>query len=141
MDVRTKKQWKLMLRASALAGGIALLAVLVLLVGGRPLVQLLFGKEFLGAYDALLILMIVPFISVFSFPLPPMLYALDRPDAPVTARLIGSAVFFLSIAPLSWTLKVPGAAIAFVLGNVATAGVMIFQLQSEYRRVRAPKPT
>jgi O-antigen/teichoic acid export membrane protein len=68
-----------------------------------------------------------------------MLYALDRPDAPVTARLIGSAVFFLSIAPLCWQWGVVGAAIALVAGNIATVAVMIVQLQREYRRVRRPK--
>lgn len=140
MDLTTKKPWKLMLRGTAFASGMAIVAILVLLLAGKPIVSFLFGKEFLGAYDALLILMVVPFIGVFSFPLPPMLYALDRPDAPVTARVIGSAVFFLSIAPLSWQLGVNGAAIAFVLGNVSTAGVMVVQLLREYRRVRRPKP-
>jgi O-antigen/teichoic acid export membrane protein len=140
MDLTTKKPWKLMLRGTALASALALLAILILLVGGQPLISMLFGKEFLGAYDALVILMLVPFISVFSFPLPPMLYALDRPDAPVKARVIGSVVFFLAIAPLSWRWGVDGAAIAFVLGSIASAAVMMVQLQREYRRVRPPKP-
>jgi hypothetical protein len=83
--------------------------------------------------------LIEPFISVFSFPLPPMLLALDRPDAPVAARLIGSVVFFLSIAPLCWQLGIIGAAISIVLGNVATVAVMVVQLQREYRRVRPPR--
>jgi O-antigen/teichoic acid export membrane protein len=139
MDLETKKPWKLMLRGSALASGLAFLVIIILLIGGKTLIGWVFGKEFVGAYDALLILMAVPFISVFSFPLPPMLYALDRPDGPVVARLIGSAIFFLSIAPLSWELGVVGAAIAFVLGNLATTSVMIFQLLREYRRVRPPK--
>lgn len=140
MDLSSKKPWKLMLRGTVLASAVALLAILILLVGGKPLVSLLFGRAFLGAYDALVILMVVPFISVFSFPLPPMLYALNRPDGPVTARLIGSAMFFLSIAPLCWGWGVVGAAIALVLGNVATVAVMMVQLQREYRRVRPPKP-
>jgi O-antigen/teichoic acid export membrane protein len=139
MDIKTKKPWNLMLRGTAIASAVAALAILILLVGGKALVSFLFGKEFLGAYDALVILMIVPFISVFSFPLPPMLYALDRPDGPVSARLIGSAVFFLSIAPLCWQLGVIGAAIAIVLGNVVMVGVMMTQLQREYRRVRPAK--
>ena len=140
MDLSTKKPWKLMLRGTAIASGLAVIAILILLVGGKQLVSVLFGKEFLGAYDALLILMVVPFISVFSFPLPPMLLALDRPDGPVSARLVGSAVFFLSIAPLCWEMGVVGAAISLVLGNLATVAVMMFQLWREYRRVRPAKP-
>jgi Na+-driven multidrug efflux pump len=33
-----------------------------------------------------------------------------------------------------------GSAIAFVLGNIATTAVMVFQLMREYRRVRRPNP-
>jgi O-antigen/teichoic acid export membrane protein len=139
MDLSTKKPWNLMLRGTALASAMALIAILVLLVAGEPLISVLFGDEFLDAYEALVILMLVPFLSVFSFPLPPMLYALDRPDAPVTARLIGTVAFFLIIAPLSWKLGVSGAAIAFVIGTAATVGIMMWQLRSEYRRVRPTK--
>jgi O-antigen/teichoic acid export membrane protein len=139
MDLTTKKPWKLMLRGTALASALALLAILILLMGGQPLISLLFGKEFLGAYDALVILMLVPFISVFSFPLPPMLYALDRPDAPVTARMVGTIAFFLLIAPLSWRFGVSGAAVAFVIGNAAATGLMIWQLWQEHRRIRPRK--
>jgi len=136
MDLTTKKPWKLMVRGTALAGGIALVAILVLLVGGKPIVSILFGKDFLGAYDALVILMIVPFLRVFSFPLPPMLYALDRPDGPLKARLAGTIIFFVTIAPLAWSLGVDGAAIAFVVGNIATVAGMMWQLRGEHRRVR-----
>jgi O-antigen/teichoic acid export membrane protein len=136
MDLTTKKPWKLMVRGTALAGGIALVAILILLVGGKPIVSILFGKDFLGAYDALVILMIVPFLRVFSFPLPPMLYALDRPDGPLKARLVGTIIFFVTIAPLAWSLGVDGAAIAFVVGNIATVAGMMWQLRGEHRRVR-----
>jgi O-antigen/teichoic acid export membrane protein len=136
MDLTTKKPWKLMLRGTALASAVATLAIVILLVGGQPLISLLFGKAFLGAYEALVILMLVPFLGVFSFPLPPMLYALDRPEAPVTARLTGTIAFFLLIAPLSWSLGVSGAAIAFVIGNAATVLVMMWQLRAEYARTR-----
>ena len=136
---RSRKPWKLMLRGTALASAVAGLAILILLLGGKPIVSLLFGKQFLGAYDALVILMLVPFLSVFSFPLPPMLYALDRPDAPLTARLIGTGAFFLLIAPLAWRFGVVGAAIAFVIGNAATVLVMMWQLRQEHRRVRPRK--
>jgi O-antigen/teichoic acid export membrane protein len=139
MDLSKKKPWKLMLRGTALAAGVALIAILILLLGGKPLVAVLFGKQFIGAYEALVILMVVPFLSVFSFPLAPMLYALDRPDGPVKARFIGTAVFFLLIAPLCWRFGVIGAAIALVLGNVTTVGAMMWQLRGEYRRVRPPK--
>jgi len=141
MDVRTKKPWKLMVRSAALAGGVALLAVLILFAGGEALVKFLFGDEFLGAYPVLMVLLAVPLMGVLSFPLPPMLYALDRADGPLKARLIGTAVFFSVVAPMSWSAGVIGAAIAFVIGFAATVIALIVQLLGEYRRVRPRRST
>jgi O-antigen/teichoic acid export membrane protein len=137
MDLTSKKPWKLMLRGSALVSGIALTAILLLLVGGRPIMALLFGKAFLGAYEPLMILMAIPFLGIFSFPLAPMLYALGRSDGPLKAKLLGSAVFFIGIAPLSLTWGITGAAIALVLANIVNTGAMMVQLRGEHRRVRA----
>lgn len=136
MDLTSRKPWKLMLRGAALASAVALLAILILLLAGKPLISFVFGKEFVGAYDALVILMLVPFLSVFSFPMPPMLYALDRPDAPVTARFIGTIAFFLLIAPLCWSFGLSGAAVALVIGNAATVAVMMWQLKKQYSLTR-----
>jgi O-antigen/teichoic acid export membrane protein len=118
---------------------VAALAILVLILGGKPLMVLLFGKAFAGAYKPLVVLMAIPFIAVFSFPLSPMLYALGRSDGPLKAKLFGSAVFFVSIAPLSLAWDVMGASIALVLANLVNAGTMMVQLRTEHRRVR-PKP-
>jgi O-antigen/teichoic acid export membrane protein len=136
MDLSSAKPWKLMLRGTAMVSIVALVAILILVLGGKPLMALIFGKEFLGAYQPLVILMAIPFIGVFSFPLSPMLYALGRSDGPLKAKLLGSGVFFLSIAPLSWTWGITGAAIALVLANAANAGAMMIQLRGEHRRVR-----
>jgi O-antigen/teichoic acid export membrane protein len=67
----------------------------------------------------------------------PMLYALGRSDGPLKAKLLGSVVFFATIAPLSLELGVVGAAIAFVIGSAANVAAMMVQLRREYRRVRA----
>jgi O-antigen/teichoic acid export membrane protein len=65
-----------------------------------------------------------------------MLYALGRSDAPLKAKLLGSAVFFVTIAPLAWKWDVAGAAVALVLANIANTGAMMLQLRGEHRRVR-----
>jgi O-antigen/teichoic acid export membrane protein len=137
MDVRTKQPWKLMLRSAVMAGMIALTAVLLLLIGGKPLVHLLFGKQFLGAYPILMVLIIAPVIGIFSFPLPSMLYALDRPDAPLKARLVGTIVYFALIAPLCARFGVMGAASAFVSAYATMFVVLALQVRAEYKRVRA----
>lgn len=139
MDLATRGPWKLMFRVTALATGVALVAILVILLGGKPIMSVVFGKDFLGAYHALIVLMAVPFLAVFSFSLPSMLYALDRPDGPFAARVAGTLAYFAIIAPLSWRFGVEGAAIAFVIGNAATVGVMLWLVRQEHRRVRPRK--
>jgi O-antigen/teichoic acid export membrane protein len=137
MDLKSKKPWKLMLRGTVLATAVGVVGLLVLLVAGRPLIDALFGSEFLPAYPVLLVLMAVPLLAMISFPLVPMLYALDRPDAPLNARLIGTILYFATVAPLAWRFEVIGAAAAFVLGNAAMVAALAMQLTLEYRRVRA----
>ncbi len=136
MDLKTKKPWKLMFRSAALATAIAALGVLILVIGGKPLIGLLFGKDFLGAYAPLMVLMLVPVLGVLSFPLAPMLYALGKAGAPLRAKIAASLVFFISLAPLCWAFGVMGAAIAFVLANAVNVGIMIFQVSGHYRRLR-----
>ncbi|HEX6604144.1 MAG TPA: polysaccharide biosynthesis C-terminal domain-containing protein, partial [Sphingomicrobium sp.] len=137
MDLKSKKPWKLMLRGAALATAIAAVGVLVLVIGGEPLIRLLFGKDFLGAYEPLMVLMLVPVLGVLSFPLAPMLYALGKAGGPLRAKLIASAIFFVSLAPLSMAWGVVGAAVAFVLASTVNVAVMMIQLAGQYRRLRS----
>ena len=137
MDLKTKKPWKLMFRSAALATAIATLGVLILVIGGKPLIGLLFGKDFLGAYSPLMVLMVVPVLGVLSFPLAPMLYALGKAGAPLRAKIAASLVFFISLAPLALAFGVMGAAIAFVLATAVNVAVMIAQVGVQYRRLRA----
>ena len=137
MDLTTKKPWKLMARGTALAMAVGVIALLVLLLGGRPLIDALFGHAFLPAYPVLLVLMIAPLLGMLSFPLGPMLYTLDRPDAPLKARLFGTILYFVIVAPLSWRFGVTGAAAAFVIGFAAMVVTLVVQLAREYRRVRS----
>ena len=109
MDLTSKKPWKLMLRGTALVSAVAVLAILLLLLGGKPLMALLFGKAFLGAYAPLVILMVIPFLGIFSFPLAPMLYALGRSDGPLKAKMLGSACSSSPSRPCpgAWTSSAP----------------------------------
>ena len=137
MDPATKHPWRLMVRSAALAGGFALVAVAILVLGGRPLIGALFGAEFLPVYPVLMILVSLPLLAILGFPLRPMLYALDRPGAPLKGRLIGTIVYFVIVAPLCTQFGVRGAAIAIVAGNLVMIAFMLFALRREYRRVRS----
>ena len=126
-----------MLRGTVLATTVGLLTALVLLLAGRFMVDAIFGSEFLPAYPVLLVLIIVPVLAMVSFPLAPMLYALDRADAPLKARFAAVALYFAIVAPLAWRFDVAGAASAFVIAYAAMVIMLAIQLTGEYRRVRA----
>ncbi len=135
MDLSSNKPWKLMMRGSALVSIVMLLAIVLMIIGGKPLMVLLFGKDFAGAYAPLVILTAIPFLGIFSFPLSPMLYALGRSDGPLRAKLLGSLAFFVTIAPLSLKFGIVGSAISLVLANVINTGAMMVQLRREHRRI------
>src|SRR5258708_32161955 len=135
MDLSSNKPWKLMMRGSALVSIVMLLAIVLMIIGGKPLMVLLFGKDFAGAYAPLVILTAIPFLGIFSFPLSPMLYALVRSDGPLRAKLLGSLAFFVTIAPLSLKFGIVGSAISLVLANVINTGAMMVQLRREHRRI------
>jgi O-antigen/teichoic acid export membrane protein len=136
MDLSTKGPWKLMLRGSAIAAGVGVAAMLIMIVAGQPLINLIFGDNFAGAYPPLMVLMVVAVLLVISFPFAPMLYALDRPDAPLFARVVGTILYLIIVAPFAWQFGLNGAAAAFVIGNAAMVAVLAIQLRNEYTRVR-----
>lgn len=137
MDVKTKRPWKLMLRGAALAAMFGLVAVLLVVLGGGPLIRLVFGAEFEPAYPVLIVLILAPLLAMISFPLPPMLYALHRDQAPLTARIVGTIVYLAIVAPMAWTFGLTGAAAAMVIGSAVMVAVLALALWGEYRRVRA----
>ena len=137
MDPRTKRPWKLMLRGAALAGIFAVAAILIVFFAGEQLIRLIFGKDFIGAYSALVVLIIAPLLAMVSFPMPPMLYALHRDQAPLISRIVGTVLYLLMVAPLTWRFGLAGAAAAFVIGTAAMVLVLAIQLLREYRVVRA----
>ena len=136
MDLTTKHPWKFMKRAMVASAMFAGLAILLMLIGGKPLLGAAFGKEFIAAYAPLLILLGVPLLTIVSFPLPSTLYALDRPDVPLKARIIATLGYFAAIGPLAHYSGLQGAAFAFLLANLLFVVVMAIYLRIEYRRVR-----
>lgn len=135
MDPASKKPWKLMVRGMLLSLLIGLAAILVILVIGRPLLGGLFGEEFLPAYPVLMVLLLGTLLGLVSFPLPSMLYTLDRPYDPLVARLLGTMAFLMAIGPLSRLWDVVGAATAFVISMVVMISVMSVQLLAHRRRM------
>jgi len=136
MDLRTKHPWRLMLRGTAMVTAFGIAAVLIVLLLGKWILAAMFGPDFVPAYPVLLVLIGIPLLWTVGFPLMPMLYALDRPDAPLKARAVGTVVYFAIVAPLCWRFDVAGAAAALLIGNLVIVALLMVQLRIQYRKVR-----
>ncbi|WP_260483969.1 lipopolysaccharide biosynthesis protein [Sphingomicrobium flavum] len=136
MDLKSARPWLLLMRGVLVALAVGVLAFGLLAMAGEPIIRLAFGEEFVGAFPPLLVMAGVPLLILISFPLPPTLYALDKPSAPLIARAVGVAVFLALVAPLSAAYDLVGAAAAYLLGNVIMVAIMIVQTWREYRRIK-----
>jgi O-antigen/teichoic acid export membrane protein len=139
LDFATKHPWRLMMRGASLSGAIGALAILVIVVGGEPLMRLVFGPSFVGAFPVLLVLLTATLMTMIAFPVVSMFYALDRPGLPLIARVAGVAAYLAVIVPLATALGAVGAALAFVIGNFVDLAIKIFSLRRQYVRVRVRK--
>ena len=136
MDPKTKRPWNLMLRGAAIAGMFALIAVLLVAVAGEQLIKLIFSEQFIGAYPALIVLIIAPLLAMIAFPMPAMLYAMHRDRDPLVARLVGTVLYLIIVWPMASRFGLAGAAGAFVLANAAMVLVLMVQLARQYRKIR-----
>lgn len=134
LDPATKRPWRLALRTGVLAGGIGLLAMLLIFAGGRPLIGAVFGARYLPAYELLTLMMLALAVQMASFPLQSLLYMVHRQRAALGAQAAATVLYLLILAGLSWRWGLSGAGTAYVLGNVLLALFMAAPVLGSYRR-------
>lgn len=135
VDCTTDRAWRLMLRSSAVAALMAGAMCAIILIVGRHAIPLIFGGQFRSAYPLAAIMLIGTLLAAISFPTVPMLFALDRTNSTVTAKMIGTAVFLFSLYPMCRWIGLAGAGTAFVLGEVASLLINLEALRQEYQRI------
>ena len=138
LDPATKTPWRLMLRAMAVATTVGLLMVLLAIALGQFILAKAFGPQFVEAYGVLIVLLGAPLLAMLSFPIPAMLYAVGRNNAPVYANLAGGVVYVATIFPLSARFGLIGAGVAFLIGRLVMVLVMGLALARAHRLVRLP---
>ena len=137
LDHRSRKPWKLMMRAMAFSALIGVTMCLAAIAAGEWLLRVAFGPEFVDAYGVLVVLLGVPLVAMISFPWPAMLHALNRASMQLAANAFGVLVYVASIFPLVDRFDLVGAGLAFLLGKIAQASFMAVVLASERRRLKA----
>ena len=139
LDPRERRPWLLGLRAGLLAGGLGLLIVLLVLVGGEPLIGLVFGAKYLQAYDLLKLMAVSLVVAMAFFPLESLLYMAHRQTASLAAQLVAVVGYLALLALLTRRFGLEGAGVAYLAGSVAVALCMLVPTLAAYRR-RATLP-
>lgn len=126
----------LALRTGAIAAAAGLGVTLVFVVAGKPLLQLIGGSGFDGAYTVLLLIALARTIHLFGFPLGSALVALGRPNVTLWINFAVTIVLLPVLYGLLTTVDVAGAG----LHAIAYASLTVGLLAAALFRASPPSP-
>lgn len=133
LDPASKQPWQLAIRTGLLAGGMGLVMLLVVMIGGEPLISLIFGKRYLDAFGLLQIMALSLVVTTASFPLESLLYMAGRQRAALVAEGLAALGYgVILIAFLHW-FGLIGAGIAYVGGMGMKALFTLIPTLTAYR--------
>ncbi|MGC4252735.1 MAG: lipopolysaccharide biosynthesis protein [Sphingobium sp.] len=116
LDPASRHPWQLAIRSGLMAGGIGLVVLLLVVLGGQPLIALVFGKRYLEAFDLLQIMTVSLLVSMASFPLESLLYMAGRQRAALVAEGLAALAYGFLLLALIHHFGLIGAGIAYVAG-------------------------
>jgi O-antigen/teichoic acid export membrane protein len=117
LDPRTKRPWLLGLRSALLAGGVGIIVALIVMITGKPLISLVFGHQYLMAYDLIVIMLCAIVVSMLGFPQESLLFMAGKQRAFLVAQTLASVCYIVLLVVLSRWMGVSGAAFAFLAGQ------------------------
>lgn len=136
LDPTSKAPWRLGLRTGIVAGLVGLLMLLIVMLGGQPLIAATFGRKYLESYDLLRLMVWSLAIAMASFPLEPLLYMVGRQRAALAAQLSATLLYLGALALLSSWAGLMGAGVAYLMGTVVMTIFMLVPVIASYRRRR-----
>jgi len=119
--------------AAAVSAGIT---VLLVLVGGH-LLALVFGPDYRGATDLLLLISLGTTIAVSVFAVDPALYAAGRASRPLFTAIASNLVFVALLVALLPTEKLLAPGIAFVASALVTLALSSWWMRSAIPRLKS----
>lgn len=86
LDPATRHPWQLAIRSALISGGIGFVILLAVILGGEPVIGLVFGKRYVEAYDLLQLMTASLIVTMASFPLESLLYMAGRQRSALVAE-------------------------------------------------------
>lgn len=132
-DPRSPDPWRLGLRAGAIAGAAGMASTILVLAVGPAIIHGAFGDAYAKASTPLSIMILTLAVSMASFPLQSLLYLADRQRDAVSSQAISTAIYLATLAPFSVAMGLPGAALAHLVGTLASVALMLRPVLHEWR--------
>ena len=133
LDPTSKQPWKLGLRVGALSACIGIAVILLVMVGGKPVIGLIFGRKYLDAFDLLRLMAWSLVVSTAAFPLESLLYMVDRQRTALAMQTLSAALYLCLLYALTRLWQLEGAGIAYLVGTVLTGLLMLIPTLISYR--------
>lgn len=134
LDPTSKQPWQLAVRTGLLGGGMGVIMLLVVMVGGKPLIGLVFGSRYLDAFGLLQIMAASLLVSTASFPLESLLYMSGRQRAALVADGLAALTYGIFLVGLIHLYGLTGAGFAYLGGQCMKALFAFIPTLSAYSR-------
>ncbi|MDF7673287.1 lipopolysaccharide biosynthesis protein [Acetobacteraceae bacterium ESL0709] len=136
LDPRTGKPWRLAAKMSLLGGALGLLVLLIVYIGGKPVISL-FGHKYGDAATIMLWMAPALLLNMAAFPLYALLYTAGKSKALIIIQFCASALYLPLLIYLGRHYGLNGVGLAFTLGsflgivlNFLLAAVTFFRRQA-----------
>ncbi|WP_404476395.1 lipopolysaccharide biosynthesis protein [Novosphingobium sp. BL-52-GroH] len=133
LDPASGHPWLLAIRSALISGAIGLLILLLVILGGEPVIGFVFGKRYLEAYDLLQLMTASLIVTMASFPLESLLYMAGRQRAAMVAEGIAALGYAVLLFVLIHLFGITGAGLAYVAGVCLKALFMLMPTLGAYR--------
>lgn len=133
LDPSSRHPWQLAVRSALISGAIAVVVLLIVSIGGEPVIDLVFGKRYVEAYDLLQLMTASLIVAMAAFPLESLLYMAGRERSALVAEGTAALGYALLLVVLIHLFGLWGAGLAYVAGVCLKTAFMLVPTLSAYR--------
>lgn len=126
-------------KISLYAGLIGLLAYILFAFFGELAISLVFGNEFMNAYDIGLVYLIAIVIAMISLPLPSFIHALGLAKHAFYNQFISSFVYIILLSVLVIKYSMIGAAISMIIFHILWLLIALLIINKKLRSINVEK--
>lgn len=133
LDPSSRHPWQLAVRSALISGGIAVVILLITTVGGKPVIDLVFGRKYVEAYELLQLMTASLVVAMAAFPLESLLYMAGRERSALVADAGAALGYGVMLFVLIHLFGIWGAGLAYVAGVCLKTLLMLVPTVWAYR--------